>query len=136
MASGAFSRSLAAFLNQVAQGHAFGKARAGKTHERGDYLLRALTGGPVDKEMISLFALGSMDVNRIGKWVLDLNTLQIDHSGSKQYHATGNTDQPDIGPNTWTLGLYTFRDMISPTKTVAQIKCLWYITRKITSMNG
>ncbi len=97
------------------------------------YDLSKLTGEPVSNSMISLFALGSMDINRIGKWVIDVNALQIDETNSKQYYDTGKTDEPDIGPNTWTLGLYTFRDMISPTKTVAQIKCLWYVANGLDS---
>lgn len=91
------------------------------------YDISKLTGKPADEQLFSLFALGSMDVNRIGKWVLDTNTLQIDNAGSKQYYATGNTNEPDIGPNTWTVGLYTFRDIVSATKTVNQIKYLWYV---------
>jgi carotenoid cleavage dioxygenase-like enzyme len=97
------------------------------------YDISKLTGQPINTEMISLFALGSMDVNRIGKWVLDVNTLAIDESQSKQYVDTGNTNATDMGPNTWTLGLYTFRDMISPTKTVNQIKYIWYVANGLDS---
>lgn len=97
------------------------------------YDFSKLTGKPVTTQLISLFALGSMDVNRIGKWVLDTNLLEIDNAHSKQYYATGNTDQPDIGPNTWTLGLYTFRNIISPTKTVGQIKYLWFVANGLDS---
>ncbi|MEP7108550.1 MAG: carotenoid oxygenase family protein [Ferruginibacter sp.] len=92
-----------------------------------------LTGEAISNEMISLFALGSMDLNRIGKWVIDVNSLQIDNGNSKQYYDKGKTDQSDIGPNTWTLGLYTFRDIISATKTVAQIKYLWYVANGLDS---
>jgi hypothetical protein len=97
------------------------------------YDLLKVTGEPIANEMISLFALGSMDVNRIGKWVIDTNSLQIDNNNSKQYFDTGKTDQPDMGPNTWTLGLYTFRDIISPTKMVPQIKYLWYVANGLDS---
>ncbi len=92
-----------------------------------------LSGNQVVDEMISIFALGSMDVNRIGKWVIDVNLLEIDNEGSKQYYATGKTDQPDIGPNTWTLGLYAFRDMISAIKTVPKIKYIWYVANGLDS---
>lgn len=92
-----------------------------------------LTGKKVVDEMISIFALGSMDVNRIGKWVIDVNLLEIDNSGSKQYFTKGETDQPDIGPNTWTLGLYAFRDMISATKTVPHIKYMWFVANGLDS---
>lgn len=96
-----------------------------------------ITGEPVNNDLIGMFALGSMDINRIGKWVINVNTLSIDTANSKQYYSPGNvlpqnigsTDikNTDIGPNTWTLGLYTFRDMISPVKTVDQLKYIWYI---------
>jgi len=92
-----------------------------------------ITGGPISNEMVSLFALGSMDVNRIGKWVIDTNSLQIDEANSKQYYDTGKTDQPDIGPNTWTLGLYTFRDIISATTSVPHIKYTWYVANGLDS---
>jgi carotenoid cleavage dioxygenase-like enzyme len=96
-----------------------------------------ISGGQVDSGLVGMFALGSMDINRIGKWVIDTNTMTVDAASSKQYHSPGNipADQldkinphtTDIGPNTWTLGLYTFRDIISPVKTVDKIKFIWYI---------
>ncbi|MFL5764257.1 MAG: carotenoid oxygenase family protein [Bacteroidia bacterium] len=96
-----------------------------------------ISGQPVDGELVGMFALGSMDINRIGKWVIDANTFTVDAANSKQYHSPGNiaaadlnkTDPKvtDIGPNTWTLGLYTYRDMISPVRSVDKIRYIWYI---------
>lgn len=101
------------------------------------YDTEKISGNPVDNNLIGMFALGSMDINRIGKWVIDVNTLSIDTTNSKQYYSPGNvppqsigaTDikDTDIGPNTWTLGLYTFRDIISPIKSVETIKYIWFI---------
>jgi carotenoid cleavage dioxygenase-like enzyme len=96
-----------------------------------------ISGKPVDNDLIGMFALGSMDVNRIGKWVIDVNSLTVDTANSKQYFSPGKVSAKDIGPgwnqntdigtNTWTLGLYTYRDMVSPVKTVSSIKYIWYI---------
>lgn len=98
-----------------------------------NYDLNKLTGEPISNSMISLFALGSMDINHIGKWVIDTNTWQIDTTNSIQYYNVGNAENPDIGPNTWTLGLYTFRDIISPAKTVNTIKYIWYVANGLDS---
>jgi carotenoid cleavage dioxygenase-like enzyme len=95
-----------------------------------------ISGKPADSDLIGMFALGSMDINRIGKWVIDANTLSVDTENSKQYFSPGKfsaeqivkEDQnADIGPNTWTLGLYTYRDMLSPHRSVAEIKKIWFI---------
>jgi carotenoid cleavage dioxygenase-like enzyme len=96
-----------------------------------------ISGQPVDNNLMGMFALGSMDVNRIGKWVIDFKTLTVDNANSKQYYSPGkipaknisiaNNRNADIGANTWTLGLYTFRDIISPFKPVDKIKYIWYI---------
>src|ERR1043165_4613829 len=101
------------------------------------YDVAKISGQPVSSELLGMFALGSMDINRIGKWVIDANTLMIDPASSKEYHSPGSiapqdlskTDpkSTDIGPNTWTLGLYTYRDIISPVKSVNAIKYIWYI---------
>lgn len=95
-----------------------------------------LTGKQVDTNLMGMFALGSMDVNRVGKWVIDCKSFTIDEANSKQYYSPGTVSAKDIatvpkntdlGPTTWTLGLYTFRDMISPVKTVDKIKYMWYV---------
>jgi hypothetical protein len=92
------------------------------------YDVSHLTGQAVDPEVISIFAVGSMDLNRIGKWVIDMNALSIDQSKSIVYQDTGTPENPDMGPNTWALGLYTYRDMISPNVVVPKIKYLWHCT--------
>jgi carotenoid cleavage dioxygenase-like enzyme len=96
-----------------------------------------LTGKQVNTNLMGMFALGSMDVNRVGKWVIDVKTLSIDPVRSKQYYSPGkipaseigNTgnQNADVGPHTWTLGLYTYRDIISPIRSVDKIKYIWYI---------
>lgn len=92
-----------------------------------------ITGQAIDKDLISLFALGSMDLNRLGKWVIDMNTYSIDQQASKAYYSTGKPEQEDVGPNTWTLGLYTYRDMISPQTMVSKIKYLWFCSNGLDS---
>jgi carotenoid cleavage dioxygenase-like enzyme len=92
------------------------------------YDIAKITNDDVKNEVISLFAIGSMDLSRLGKWVIDTTTMAIDETQSTEYYAQGNVTDADIGPNTWGIGLYTFRDMISPTKVVPKIKYLWFVT--------
>lgn len=95
-----------------------------------------ISGKQVKTNLMGMFALGSMDVNRVGKWVIDCSSFVIDTVNSKQFSSPGKVSvanlpaanqNTDFGPNTWTLGLYTYRDMISPVKTVDTIKYIWYI---------
>lgn len=88
-----------------------------------------LTGQPLDPEVISLFALGSMDVCRFGKWEIDAENLSI--AASETFESEGNTQNlSNLGPNTWNVGFYTYRDMISADKNVDEIKYIW------TTANG
>jgi carotenoid cleavage dioxygenase-like enzyme len=87
-----------------------------------------ISGQPVDPEVIGLFALGSMDVGRLGKWEIDAEKLTIDTQNSKVFAGKGNTDSNKIGPNSWNIGLYTYRDMISATTNVDTIEYLWLVS--------
>jgi hypothetical protein len=87
-----------------------------------------LTGQPVDPEVIGLFALGSMDVGRLGKWLIDGEKLTVDTQNSKVFAGQGNTSADKIGPNSWNIGLYTYRDMISETTNVDTIEYLWLVS--------
>jgi len=76
---------------------------------------------PVDPEVIGLISTGCMDIGRIGKVVIDGPTGTID---SQEFIVEpGNIDDVDhVGAHTWGVGLYTFRDIISPNKVVDQIR--------------
>lgn len=87
-----------------------------------------ITGQAVDPEVIGLFALGSMDVGRLGKWEIDGEKLTIDTQNSKVFAGQGETSSSNIGPNSWNIGLYTYRDMISATTNVDKIEYLWLVS--------
>lgn len=97
-----------------------------------------ISGEQVKSNLIGMFSLGSADINRFGKWVINTDTMTIDADRSETYWDKGNYEasditvdesgnRPDIGPNTWQIGLYTHRDIISSTKTVDKIEQLWYV---------
>ncbi len=89
---------------------------------------RALDGKPVDPDYYSLFAVGSMDISRFGKWKIDSKTMKVLEEDSIVYEDPGNFREENLGPNTWTIVLYTYRDIISAEKVVPTIKQLWYIS--------
>lgn len=90
--------------------------------------IRATDGKPVDPEYFSLFAVGSMDVSRLGKWRINTQTWEVDTENSSVFESAGNVDQEQIGPNTWTMVLYTYRGIISADKNVPTIKQLWFVS--------
>lgn len=80
---------------------------------------------PVDPEVISLIASGAMDIGRIGKVIIDAGKAEI---ADQQYlEVEGNTDDPaHVGAHTWTVGLHTFRDLISADEVVPQIRHIYW----------
>lgn len=89
---------------------------------------RAVDNKPVDPDYYSLFAVGSMDISRFGKWRIDSKTLSVLEEKSVVYEDPGKFREENLGPNTWTIVLYTYRDMISAEKVVPTIKQLWYVS--------
>lgn len=89
---------------------------------------RALDKKPVNPDYYSLFAVGSMDISRLGKWKFDTKTMSLMTSESQVYEDPGKYKEENLGPNTWTIVLYTFRDILSAENVVPQIKQLWYIS--------
>ncbi|NJL12753.1 MAG: hypothetical protein HC913_07015 [Microscillaceae bacterium] len=86
-------------------------------------------GQPVDPKLLGMFAIGAMDINRIGKFVIDAKTATIREEKSKVLHQTGNPENPaQIGAHTWEMGLYTYRDMIAPDRVVEEIKHMYFIS--------
>ncbi len=79
----------------------------------------------VDPEVIGLISTGSMDIGRIGKVVVNAQTGAL---VSQDYLTeTGNTADPaHIGAHTWGVGLYTYRDIISPDRNVDTIRHIFW----------
>ena len=85
------------------------------------------TGQPIDQDYLSLFAIGSLDISRLGKWKIDAKAGKLLVSDSIQYWDAGNINGPEVGFNTWSLGLYGYKDMISPIANQSQIRVLYYM---------
>ena len=95
------------------------------------YDISALSGKATDPEVLSLFSLGTMDVSRIGKWKIDADSNKLLEDQSTVLAETGNTKASSgesLGFNTWTIGLYTFRDIIASDKTVDTLEHLWFVS--------
>jgi carotenoid cleavage dioxygenase-like enzyme len=89
---------------------------------------RALDHKPVDPDYYSLFAVGSMDISRIGKWKIDAENLKLLKDESSVYWDAGKYDEENLGPNTWAISLYGYRGILSAEEPVREIKQLWYLT--------
>ncbi|MFZ4633764.1 MAG: carotenoid oxygenase family protein [Saprospiraceae bacterium] len=91
------------------------------------YDVDKLTGQETDRELLSLFSIGSMDVSRFGKWVFDAENARLLPDESAQFAEVGNWESDNPGPNAWAVALYAYRDMISADKPVNEIRRLWFI---------
>ncbi len=89
------------------------------------YYDKLLPGTPIEEGTEGVLCVGSMDVGRVGKVVIDPETATIKEE--VMLHETGNLDTPgDIGPHTWLSGFYTFRDFISAEVAVDEIKNIYW----------
>lgn len=87
--------------------------------------------------LVGDFATGEMSVGALGKFVIDarsgetFNEKFIREIGDQlpPVNQIPPGDQPfeKVGPNTWGIGLYTFRDIISPKVPNTKIKRMYYI---------
>jgi carotenoid cleavage dioxygenase-like enzyme len=89
---------------------------------------RALDGKPVDPDYYSLFAVGSMDISRIGKWKIDAENLKLLEDKSSVYWDAGKYEEENLGPNTWAISLYGYRGILSADEPVKEIKQMWFLT--------
>ena len=89
---------------------------------------RALDRQPVDPNYYSLFAVGSMDISRIGKWKIDAENLKLLEDQSSVYEDAGKYDEDHLGPNTWAISLYGYRGILSAKEPVNEIKQIWFLT--------
>lgn len=92
-----------------------------------------ITGKPVDKDFVGLFALGNMDVSRLGKWIIDGETATIDENASKEFVETGNLDEEMHGPNSWSIGLSTFPNKLSAEKVQHKIDTIWFTSNGLSN---
>ncbi|MHA7128968.1 carotenoid oxygenase family protein [Algoriphagus namhaensis] len=92
------------------------------------YDRRAVDKKPVDPDYYSLFAVGSMDISRFGKWKFDAEKLTLLKDQSKVLEEPGNYKEDHLGPNTWAVALYTYRGILSAEKPVNQIKQIWFVS--------
>jgi carotenoid cleavage dioxygenase-like enzyme len=91
------------------------------------YDINKLTGQPIDPEVVSLFAIGSMDLSRIGKWVMDAENGKLLEDESKVFCEPGDVNGKLLGPNTWSLSLNTHRGLNDALEVNREIKWMWYI---------
>lgn len=92
------------------------------------YDRRALDKKRVDPDYYSLFAVGSMDISRFGKWKFDAEKLTLLQEESKVYEDPGNYTEKILGPNTWAVALYTYKNILSATVPVNKIKQIWFVS--------
>ena len=82
----------------------------------------------VDSNLLGLFSVGGMDIGRIGKVVIDAQKGEIVKEKTAFLAQTGNLKNlKEIGPHTWELGLYTYRDIISADVAVEHIKDMYFV---------
>jgi hypothetical protein len=80
---------------------------------------------PIEQGTEGILCVGSMDVGRVGKIVIDAENATIKEE--KMVFKTGNLASPDgIGPHTWLSGFYTFRDFISAEVPTIEIKNIYW----------
>lgn len=91
------------------------------------YDINKLTGQPIDKEMVGMFALGDMDIGRIGKFIIDAEKGSIKEDFILS--SKGNPDNPeDIGPQTWGMGLYTHYGLLPLKENVETINNIFFVS--------
>lgn len=89
---------------------------------------RALDKKPVDPDYFSLFAVGSMDISRFGKWKLDAENLILMEDESKVFEDPGKYKEDFLGPNSWAVALYTYKGILSAEEPTKKIKQIWFVS--------
>lgn len=87
--------------------------------------------------LVGDFATGEMSVGALGKFVIDARSGETvqekfireigDQLPPVDRIPPGDKPFDKVGPNTWGIGLYTFRDIISPTVPNTRIKRMYFI---------
>lgn len=91
-----------------------------------NYDILKATGERVDKERLGLISVGEMDIGKIGKCVIDVNKGELIDDQTKFLYLTGDLQKPDTGPHTWAVGLYTYREMLSPDRNIDKIEYVYW----------
>lgn len=91
------------------------------------YDINQITGKPVDMDFVGMFAIFSMDLSRVGKWVIDPKNAKLLTEESKEFCEAGNMDGPELGPNTWAASLYAHRGLTDAYEVNDEIKYMWYV---------
>ena len=86
------------------------------------------TGGSVqiDPQKVGLISVGEMDIGKIGRVVVDGNTGVVNEEQTRFLHLTGEKDGAITEAHTWAVGLYTYRDMLSPDYNVPKIEHVYW----------
>lgn len=94
------------------------------------------TGANYTAADIGNYAAGQMALSSVGKYVIDGTTATFVPGQNKIIKEEGTLppinqldNQPlkNVGPNTWGIGLYAYRGMISPTEAGSKIKQLYFV---------
>lgn len=86
---------------------------------------KLIEGEDPEKGTAGIISAGVMDIGRISKYIIngETGTLISEHI----LDATGNLENPtDLGPHTWGVGIYTFRDICSGTVTSNEITDIFF----------
>jgi hypothetical protein len=86
------------------------------------YDTEKISGKPVKEELYGLIAVGQMDIGKIGKCVIDAEKGVFLEEESRFLHI----EEDPTGAHTWAVGLYTYRDMLSPEKNVEDIRYVYW----------
>ena len=102
-----------------------------------EYDINYFTNKPYDDSDISNYSVGQLSLSSVGKYVVDTQTQSFVPGASAVLREKGNLPpvselkgEPlkNVGPNTWGIGIYGCRDMISPTKTQSKIDNLFFVS--------
>jgi hypothetical protein len=91
------------------------------------YDINKIDSKPVDPQVISLFAIGSMDLSRMGKWVIDAKNGELKEDLCDELYSAGNYKEDKLGPNTWSLSLYTHRGLADAVEVNMSIRYIWFV---------
>lgn len=80
----------------------------------------------VPEEKLGFLAVGEMDVSKIGKIVINGNTGQFNDAKTKFLHLDGRINGQISKAHTWGIGLYTFRDILSPESNLAKVTHVYW----------
>lgn len=80
----------------------------------------------VPEEKLGFLAVGEMDVSKIGKIVLNGETGQLSPSKTKFLHLDGRHLGSISKAHTWGIGLYTYKDILSPEFNLGKITHVYW----------